>query len=88
MPNALDRKYPNAPAEWRWQWLFLLENSWKTIKTDEKGCHHVYPKALQRVVKEAARMAGIAKHVGCYTFRQSFAIHLLEAGYDIRTIQV
>lgn len=75
------------PAEWRWQWVFPQVNRWKNTKTGTEGRHHVHETILQRTVKEAVRKAGIVKYVGCHTFRHAFATHLLEAGYDIRTIQ-
>lgn len=87
LPGALDRKYPNASADWRWQWVFPQENRWKNTKTGEEGRHHLHETILQRAVKEVVRNAGVIKHAGCHTFRHSFATHLLESGYDIRTIQ-
>jgi integron integrase len=87
MPDALARKYPNAPYEWKWQYLFPAPKPSKDPRTGEIKRHHLSETGLQRAVKGAVRAAGITKNVSCHTFRHSFATHLLEDGYDIRTVQ-
>jgi integron integrase len=87
MPDALARKYPHAPYEWKWQYLFPAPKPSKDPRTGEIKRHHLSETGLQRAVKGAVRAAGITKNVSCHTFRHSFATHLLEDGYDIRTVQ-
>ena len=87
LPYALARKYPRAPCQWAWQFVFPSHKLSTDPRSGALRRHHVYENYLTRGVKEAARAAGIDKPVSCHTLRHSFATHLLESGYDIRTVQ-
>jgi integron integrase len=87
LPDALERKYPNANREWGWQYVFPAHHLSVDPRSGKIRRHHLDESGLRKAIKQAARQAGIHKPVGPHTLRHSFATHLLEAGYDIRTIQ-
>jgi integron integrase len=87
LPDALARKYPNAARDWIWQYVFPSRALSQDPKSGQVRRHHLHESSLQRAIKAAANDAGIPKRVNSHALRHSFATHLLEAGYDIRTVQ-
>jgi integron integrase len=87
LPFALERKFPNAATEWRWQFVFPAARICRDPRFGPPSRFHLHESAIQRAIAEAARRAELTKRVSCHTFRHSFATHLLEAGCDIRTVQ-
>ena len=87
LPDALDKKYPNAVVDWLWQYIFPSGSYSIDPRSGEERRHHIDEKLLQRAVKRAVQASGVAKLATPHTFRHSFATHLLQSGYDIRTVQ-
>jgi integron integrase len=87
LPCARERKYPNAPREWPWQYTFRADTLARDPRSGVIRRHHGAERRLQHAVRIAAQQSGVPKRISCHTFRHSFATHVLQHGYDIRTLQ-
>jgi integron integrase len=87
LPGALERKSPRWAAEFGWQWVFPARRRYRDPARGEARRHHLHETVVQRAMQRAVRASGLTKHASCHTLRHSFATHLLEDGYDIRTVQ-
>jgi len=87
LPEALDRKFPHAAREWKWQYVFPSSKLSIGPRSRKKRRHHAHEAAVSRAITKAVRQSGITKKASAHTFRHSFATHLIEANYDIRTVQ-